>query len=176
MENFDHQHHEETAYLEVEEEPSSPQQSYVHQEDQHQQEQQLEQPELKQTEQAHQVHQDETNHDLTHSSEEQFKSLEMAPQEQSSNQQNSGEACSRQRRVTIVDRVNQIPIVNMAVNVSHDRYDQLKQSNVTVGEVMSRAEQWAYCLWGSVQPIVSKFQEPRKYSIAYIITHSFLTD
>lgn len=67
-------------------------------------------------------------------------------------------------RPAIVDRVNQIPMINMAVNVSFTQYGKLKQSNVTVGNVISKAEQFAFFMWGSVQPIVTKFQQPRKYT------------
>lgn len=60
----------------------------------------------------------------------------------------------------IVDRVNKFPIVSMAVSMGFSQYDKLKSSNVTVGDVMTRAESWAAYVWEKVQPIVEKLQEP----------------
>lgn len=60
----------------------------------------------------------------------------------------------------IVERVNKFPIVNIAISMSYSQYDRLKSSNITVGEVMTRAEGWAVYVWEKVQPIVEKLQEP----------------
>lgn len=60
----------------------------------------------------------------------------------------------------IVDRVNRIPMVNFAVSMGFTQYDKLKSSNVTVGQVMSRAESLAAYFWTKVQPIVEKLQDP----------------
>lgn len=60
----------------------------------------------------------------------------------------------------IVERVNKFPIVNFAVSMSFTQYDRLKSSNITVGDVMTRAESWAVYVWQKVQPIVEKLQDP----------------
>lgn len=60
----------------------------------------------------------------------------------------------------IVERVNKFPLVNMAISMSYSQYDRLKSSNITVGDVMTRAESWAVYVWEKVQPIVEKLQEP----------------
>lgn len=60
----------------------------------------------------------------------------------------------------IVERVNQIPIVNLAVTAGFTQYDKLKSSNVTVGGVISQAEKMAAYLWSQVQPVVNKLQDP----------------
>lgn len=60
----------------------------------------------------------------------------------------------------IVARVNQIPVVKLAVSMGFSQYGKLKSSNVTVGELMTRAEGWAFYVWSKVQPIVEKLQDP----------------
>ena len=60
----------------------------------------------------------------------------------------------------IVARVNKIPIVSVAVSMGFSQYDKLKSSNVTVGDVMTRAESWAFYVWQKMQPIVEKLRDP----------------
>lgn len=60
----------------------------------------------------------------------------------------------------IVERVNKIPMVNFAISVGFSQYDKFKSSNVTVGDVINRAEGWAFYVWQKVQPIVEKLQDP----------------
>lgn len=60
----------------------------------------------------------------------------------------------------IVERVNRIPMVNFAISVGFSQYDKIKTSNVTVGDVINRAEGWAFYVWQKVQPIVEKLQDP----------------
>lgn len=67
---------------------------------------------------------------------------------------------SQVRKAQIVERVSNYPMVNMAISVGYTQYEKLKSSNVTVGEVMSKAEGLALYFWQKVQPIVAKFQEP----------------
>lgn len=56
----------------------------------------------------------------------------------------------------IVERVQKIPVISFAVSMGMTQYDKLKSSNVTVGEVMTRAENLAFYFWRKVQPIVEK--------------------
>lgn len=51
-------------------------------------------------------------------------------------------------------------MVQFAVTMGFSQYDRLKASNVTVGDVMVRAEGWAAYVWEKVHPFVEKFQEP----------------
>lgn len=51
-------------------------------------------------------------------------------------------------------------MVNLAVSMGFSQYDKLKSSNVTVAEVMTRAEGWATYVWQKVQPIVERLQDP----------------
>lgn len=60
----------------------------------------------------------------------------------------------------IVERVNRIPVVSFAISMGFSQYDKLKSSNVTVGDVMTRAESWAFYVWEKVKPIVEKLQDP----------------
>lgn len=60
----------------------------------------------------------------------------------------------------IVERVNRIPVVSFAISMGYSQYDKLKSSNVTVGDVMTRAESWAFYVWEKVKPIVEKLQDP----------------
>lgn len=60
----------------------------------------------------------------------------------------------------IVDRVYRYPMINMAITLGYTQYDKLKSSNVTVGEVMTKAESLAAYLWHKVSPFVERFQEP----------------
>lgn len=70
------------------------------------------------------------------------------------------ELAIKRRAPMIVDRFYRYPMVNMAVNLGYAQYDKLKTSNVTVGEVMTKAESLASYFWQKVLPIVEKFQEP----------------
>lgn len=60
----------------------------------------------------------------------------------------------------IVERVNKIPVVNLAITMGFSQYDRLKSSNVTVGDLMAKAESWAVYLWEKVQPVIDKLQDP----------------
>lgn len=60
----------------------------------------------------------------------------------------------------IVERVNKIPIVSMAIAMGFAQYDKLKSSNVTVGEIMTKAENWAGFLFSKLRPVLDKFEEP----------------
>lgn len=73
---------------------------------------------------------------------------------------NTSMAVSKTGKPMIVERFSKIPMVNKAIIMGYSQYDRLKSSNVTVGDVMSRAEGWAAFLWQKVQPIVEKLQEP----------------
>uniref|UniRef100_A0A6G1SQ36 Lipid storage droplets surface-binding protein 1 n=1 Tax=Aceria tosichella TaxID=561515 RepID=A0A6G1SQ36_9ACAR len=63
-------------------------------------------------------------------------------------------------KTTIVDRVYRYPMINMAITLGYTQYDKLKSSNVTVGEVMTKAESLAAYFWKKVSPFVERFQEP----------------
>lgn len=60
----------------------------------------------------------------------------------------------------IAARVNKIPMVNSAISMGFDHYGKLKESNLTVGDLMTKAENWAVFLWEKLQPIVEKLQDP----------------
>lgn len=64
------------------------------------------------------------------------------------------------KKPMIVDRVNKIPMVNFAISMGFSQYDKLKTSNITVGDVMTKAESWALFVWSKVAPIVDKLQDP----------------
>lgn len=74
--------------------------------------------------------------------------------------QNHDQLALKKSTPMIVERVYKIPVISMAVSLGFSQYDKLKSSNVTVGEVMTKAEGWAAYVWQKVQPIVEKFQEP----------------
>lgn len=83
--------------------------------------------------------------------------------EYNNQQQNNNKTQSKALKKTtpmIIDRVFKIPVINLAITVGFSQYDKLKSSNVTVGEVMTKAEGWAAYLWQKVQPIVEKLQDP----------------
>jgi len=85
----------------------------------------------------------------------------MAQENSHSNKQKKANSNNQQvRKAQIVERVSNYPMVNMAITVGYTQYEKLKTSNVTVGEVMSKAEGLALYFWQKVQPIVAKFQEP----------------
>lgn len=85
----------------------------------------------------------------------------MARKVHHANQQHtSGDHNQANASPMIVERVNQIPIVNLAVTAGFSQYDKLKASNVTIGDVMSQAEKWASYFWSSVQPVVDKLHDP----------------
>lgn len=79
---------------------------------------------------------------------------------QHNKKQNQDQLALRKSTPMIVERFYKMPVVSMAITLGFSQYDKLKSSNVTVGEVMSRAEGWAAFVWQKVQPIVEKFQEP----------------
>lgn len=76
------------------------------------------------------------------------------------NQQNQNNNNQQIRKAKIVQRVSNYPMINMAISLGYNQYEKLKSSNVTVGDVMSKAEGLAMYFWQKVQPIVVKFQEP----------------
>lgn len=76
------------------------------------------------------------------------------------NNSNSNNQLAVKGAPMIVDRFYRYPMVNFAVNLGYAQYDKLKTSNVTVGEVMTKAESLATYFWQKVLPIVEKFQEP----------------
>ena len=78
-------------------------------------------------------------------------------QRPASKKQNQSQAM---RKAQIVERVSNYPMVNMAISVGYSQYEKLKSSNVTIGDVMSKAEGIAMYFLQKVQPIVVKFQEP----------------
>lgn len=51
-------------------------------------------------------------------------------------------------------------MVNFAISMGYTQYDKLKSSNVTVGNIMSKAEVWTAYLWEKVQPVIEKLQDP----------------
>lgn len=77
-------------------------------------------------------------------------------------QQGQTGAGSTNRKSTpmIVERVNKYPMVNLAISMGFTQYDKLKSSNVTVGDLMSKAEGWAAYLWEKAQPVIEKLQDP----------------
>lgn len=80
---------------------------------------------------------------------------------QNSNKSSSGQdSVKKAGTPMIVERVNRIPMVNFAISVGFSQYDKIKTSNVTVGDVINRAEGWAFYVWQKVQPIVEKLQDP----------------
>lgn len=81
-------------------------------------------------------------------------------QNRKANNANNTNSAAKKGTPMIVERVNRYPMVNFAVSVGFSQYDKLKSSNVTVGDVMSRAESWAIYVWQKVQPIVEKLQDP----------------
>lgn len=81
-------------------------------------------------------------------------------QNRKANNVNSSNGTFKKGTPMIVERVNRYPLVNFAVSIGFSQYDKLKSSNVTVGDVMSRAESWAVYVWQKVQPIVEKLQDP----------------
>lgn len=78
----------------------------------------------------------------------------------SNNQTSNQQKTTRKGTPQIVERVNKFPIVNFAVSMGFTQYGRLKSSNITVGDVMTRAENLAVYFWQKVQPIVEKLQEP----------------
>lgn len=76
------------------------------------------------------------------------------------NTNSANKVSTKKGKPMIVERVNKIPVVQFAVAMGFSQYDKLKSSNITVGDVMSRAEGWAAYVWEMVQPIVEKLQEP----------------
>lgn len=82
-----------------------------------------------------------------------------------SDRKKTAEQASKQQkqprsRPLIVDKVNKIPVVSLAISMGFSQYDKLKASSLTVGDVMTRAEGWALYLWDKVQPIVDRLHEP----------------
>lgn len=82
--------------------------------------------------------------------------------QQKNNNNNQQSKASQKATPKIVERVNKIPAVNFAISVGFSQYDRLKASNITVGEVMTRAESWAVFVWQKMQPIIEKLQDPIK--------------
>lgn len=78
----------------------------------------------------------------------------------SGNKQKSDQQALRKATPMIVDRVYRYPMINMAITLGYNQYDKLKSSNVTVGEVMTKAESLAAYFWQKVSPFVERFQEP----------------
>lgn len=92
----------------------------------------------------------------------------MATTNTTSKNQNNKEAQKNAKKSTpmIIERVNKIPMVKMAVTMGFSQYDKLKTSNVTVGELMTRAEGWAAYVWSKFQPIVEKLPISRGDQLA----------
>lgn len=75
--------------------------------------------------------------------------------------QSAGDKASQAYKTPmIIERVNKLPMVSLAVTMGFSQYDKLKSSNVYVGDIMTKAENWATFLWQKAQPIVEKLQEP----------------
>ena len=81
-------------------------------------------------------------------------------QQQQKNKQNQDQLAVKKVTPMIVDRFTKYPVVNMAINLGYAQYDKLKTSNVTVGDVMTKAENLASYFWQKLLPIVEKFHEP----------------
>lgn len=77
---------------------------------------------------------------------------------------NSKKAANDMKSPMIVQRVNRLPYVELALNMGLEKYAKLKSS--AVGEVVTRAEGWASYLWIKIQPIVEKLPIKRADELA----------
>lgn len=95
----------------------------------------------------------------------QHKEQQSQPQQQQQSKKTTSQAAtdkveSNYKSPMIIERVNKIPMVNLAISMGFSQYDKLKSSNVTIGDIMTKAEGWALYVWQKAQPLVEKLQQP----------------